>query len=86
MHLKDLNQEVLNNVYKNKIDFDSAVKMQVFSPLGSGIIDFKRILDNLKLINYNGYATIEQDIDPSEGLNPLEYAKKSLNFLNKVSI
>jgi len=86
MHLKDLNQKVLDNVYKNNIDFDTAVKMQVFSPLGSGIIDFKRILDNLKLINYNGYVTIEQDIDPNEGLNPLEYATKSLNFLNKISI
>ena len=33
-------------------------------------------------ISYSGYATIEQDIDPTEGLNPLEYAKKSLAYLN----
>tara|TARA_B110000438_G_scaffold274661_1_gene295003 strand:+ start:353 stop:1252 length:900 start_codon:yes stop_codon:yes gene_type:complete len=84
MHLKDINQKVLENVYNNNIDFDSAVNMQVFSPLGTGIIDFKKILDNLKLINYDGYATIEQDINPSEKLVPIEYAKKSLNYLNKI--
>ena len=83
MHLKDIDQNVLNNVYKNKIDFDTAVKMNVFCPLGNGVIDFPKILKNLNNINYSGYATIEQDIDPNEGLNPQEYAKNSLSFLTK---
>lgn len=83
MHFKDINQKILEEVYKNKIDFDSAVKMNVFCPLGSGVIDFKKILNNLDNIDYDGFATIEQDIDPAEGLNPLEYAKQSLEFLNQ---
>ena len=82
MHIKDINQNILNKVYENKIDFDTAVRMGVFCPLGNGIIDFKKVYKNLDEISYSGYATIEQDIDPTEGLNPLEYAKKSLAYLN----
>ena len=81
MHFKDIDNRILQTVYKDRIDFDSAVKMNVFCPLGSGIINFKKILDNLKSIKYNGFATIEQDIDPSEGLHPEEYARNSLKFL-----
>ena len=58
--------------------------MGVFCPLGSGVIDFKKVYKNLNEVSYNGYATIEQDIDPNEGLDPLQYAKKSLAFLNNL--
>ena len=75
-------KSILNKVYENKIDFDTAVRMGVFCPLGNGIIDFKKVYKNLGEISYSGYATIEQDIDPTENLNPLEYAKKSLAYLN----
>ena len=84
MHFKDIDQNILNKVYEDKIDFDTAVKMGVFCPLGTGIIDFKKVYKNLDKISYSGYATIEQDIDPNEGLNPLEYAKKSLAYLNNL--
>jgi len=82
MHFKDINQNILDTVYEEKIDFDAAVKMGVFCPLGSGVIDFKKVYKNLDEISYSGYATIEQDIDPNEGLDPLQYAKKSLVYLN----
>ena len=81
---KDVNQKILKIVHNNKIDFDTAVKKQVFCPLGSGVIDFDKTIKLLKKINYDGYATIEQDIDPNEGLNPIEYAKKSLAYLNNL--
>ena len=84
MHFKDINQKILNSVYEEKIDFDTAVKMGVFCPLGSGIIDFKKVYKNLDEISYSGYATIEQDIDPNEGLDPLQYVKKSLVYLNNL--
>ena len=83
MHFKDIDQNILDQVHKDKIDFDTAVKMQVFCPLGTGILDFKKILENLGKIGYDKYVTIEQDIDPTEGLNPIDYAKKSLSFLNQ---
>ena len=86
MHFKDVNQNVLDMVYKNSLDFDSAVKKQVFCPLGTGIIDFKRVAQLLNKIQYNGYATVEQDIDPKENLNPLDYAKKSLMYLKKIGL
>ena len=86
MHFKDVNQSVLDTVYKNNLDFNAAVKNQVFCPLGTGIIDFEKIIKLLNNINYDGYATIEQDIDPNEGLNPIDYAKKSLSYLKKLGL
>jgi len=74
-------QSILNDVRKNG---DSAVKNQVFCPLGNGVIDFKKIINQLNNINYNGYATIEQDIDPNEGLDSINYAMKSLSYLEKL--
>ncbi len=85
MHFKDVNKEILTNVYDEKLDFDTAVSKGVFAPLGSGMVDFKKIYECLKKINYHGFATIEQDIDPTQGLNALEYAKKSLKHLNQVN-
>ena len=81
MHFKDINNKILKNVYDKKLDFDTAVSKNVFAPIGSGMIDFSKIYDSLKKINYQGFATIEQDIDPTLGLNALEYAKKSLDHL-----
>ena len=83
MHFKDIDENTLKNIHKNNIDFDSAVSEGVFTPLGSGMIDFKKINSNLKKINYDGFATIEQDIDPTLGLSALDYARKSMKFLNQ---
>jgi len=83
MHFKDIKLDILNNVHDQNIDFDTAVSNGVFSPLGSGMIDFKKIYKNLYEIKYDGYATIEQDIDPTLGLSAIEYAKRSLKHLNQ---
>ena len=47
------------------------------------MIDFKKVYENLYKINYDGFATIEQDIDPTLGLSAIEYAKRSLEHLHK---
>ncbi len=83
MHLKDINSKILKNVYDNNLDFDTAVSKNVFAPIGSGMIDFRKIYDSLQKINYQGFATIEQDIDPTLGLNAMEYAKQSLDHLSQ---
>ena len=54
MHFKDINQNILNKVYEDKIDFDAAVKMGVFCPLGTGIIDFKKVYKKLDEISFSG--------------------------------
>ena len=83
MHFKDIKLDILNNIHDKNIDFDTAVSNGVFSPLGSGMIDFNKIYKNLYEINYDGFATIEQDIDPTLGLSAIEYAKRSLEHLNQ---
>jgi len=86
MHLKDIDNKILNEIHKNNIDFDTAVGMEVFCPLGTGCINFEKIFKELNKVSYNYFATIEQDIDPKEKLDPAVYAKKSLNFLKNFII
>lgn len=86
MHFKDINEKILKNVYDNKIDFDTAVSNGVFAPLGQGMVDFNKVYKNLKQIGYSGSATIEQDIDPTLGLKAIDYAKKSLDHLNQITV
>jgi inosose dehydratase len=83
MHFKDIKEDILAKVHHNNIDFDTAVSEGVFVPLGAGMIEFKKIYKNLQEINYDGFATIEQDIDPTLGLNAIDYAKKSLTYLSQ---
>ena len=84
MHFKDIKQEVLDTVYKDKLDFDTAVSKGVFTPLGTGMVDFKKVYKNLNKIHYEGYATIEQDLDPTLDINAIDYAKQSLQYLNQL--
>ncbi len=48
--------------------------------LGQGEIDFVTIAKMLKSVNYKGWLAYEQDISP----NPLESAKKSKEYIDKV--
>ncbi|GIR20070.1 hypothetical protein CM15mP35_03310 [bacterium] len=48
------------------------------------MVDFKKVYKNLNKIHYEGYATIEQDLDPTLDINAIDYAKKSLQYLNQL--
>lgn len=81
LHLKDLDAEVLRAVVAERLDFDAAVGRGVFTPLGRGCVDFTAFKAALDAIGYDGYATIEQDIDPDGDADPLANAVASREFL-----
>lgn len=83
VHLKDVNQVVLDRVKANRLSFHDAVRASIFCPLGHGCVNFARFAAALSLVTYRRFATLEQDCapshDPSASLADL---RTSLSFLH----
>ena len=41
-------------------------RMRQFPLIGQGVMDFKGIVEALKAVNFDGYASIEQDKHPGD--------------------
>jgi len=75
---------VLARVRAEKLDFYSAVKAGVFTPLGLGAVDMGGVVEDLKAQGYAGWLVVEQDVlthRDAAGHTPLEAAKISRKFL-----
>jgi len=84
LHLKECNGSVLETVRTNEWDYFKGVEVDVFPELGAGSVDFAGFLDELRKIDFDGWAVVEQDILPGKGMNPLESAKSNLAYLQKL--
>ena len=83
LHFKDINQEVLQSVVANSTDFYSAISQGVFCPLGQGGVNFSGVRQALEAIDYQGWVTVEQDMDPAIDNNPLQNAINSRSFIEQ---
>ncbi|GAB3484187.1 TIM barrel protein [Marinomonas epiphytica] len=81
IHFKDINDTVLAHTVANNVDFYTAIGNGVFCPLGDGCVDFKAVRATLEKIEYNGWITVEQDVDPSKDNSSLENAQQSRQFI-----
>lgn len=83
IHFKDIDLEVHQHTTANNVDFYTAIGNGVFCPLGQGCVDFSQVKQTLQKIDYEGWITVEQDVDPKKDNSSLENAKESLDFINK---
>ena len=81
VHMKDITPNTYEEVINNGIDFYSAVKKGVFCPIGQGAVNFKDVKTALYEVGFDGWVTIEQDIDPLSGNGPLQYAIDSRQYV-----
>ncbi len=86
LHFKDVAPKVRAQALADEIDFDSAVGRGVFCRLGNGMVDFAGVHAAIEQVGYAGYATVEQDVEPGEELDPVPDARASLAYLRKVGI
>lgn len=80
VHLKDIRQEVVNNVKEKGLSFLDGVKLGAFTVPGDGIIDFTPIFEILTESGYQGWLLVEAEQDPAIA-NPLEYALKARKYI-----
>lgn len=83
-HFKDIDRAVHERVLADTVPFLDAVEQKVFCTLDRGVVDWPRLAKSLEIHGYDGAATIEQDIDPTISMHPIDDAKASLAFLRSV--
>lgn len=86
LHLKDVDAGVRDRAISAGLDFDTAVNAGIFCPLGAGLVDFEQLAAALDATGFDGWATVEQDIGPSEAEDALGYARRSLRFLTQTGL
>jgi inosose dehydratase len=86
LHFKDVDPAVRSRVVEEGVEFDAAVSRGVFCPVGKGMVDFTDFRAAMRDTAYAGWGSIEQDIDPGKGQDPLVYATESLRYLRAVGI
>lgn len=80
-HLKDINAEVLKAAQASRSNLADALKAFVFSSLGKGHLDLRRVLEQLRDQGYNDWLVVEQDTTP---LDPTMVAKQNRIFLEEL--
>jgi inosose dehydratase len=86
LHFKDINKLVHDKATTGGIDFYTAIGQGIFCPLGNGCVDFEELRETLNNVKYDGWVTVEQDVDPSQDNSSLEDAQESLAFIHNVVI
>ena len=82
LHLKDVRGEVLDQVRREKLPYLEAVRQGLFCELGQGAVDITGVLRELEQSGFDGWAVVEQDIDPDQpGIQPAESAARSRAYL-----
>ena len=83
-HFKDIDASVSKEVIEGRIPFLNAVSRNIFCPLGHGVTDWQALRQALCEHRFAGYATIEQDVDPSSSYDPVRDARSSLEYLHSI--
>ncbi len=84
VHFKDVREDVLKQVKEFHLDFNSAVRVGVFTVPGDGAVDFQSVVNILNETDYQGWILVEAEQNALY-FNPLEYAIKARNHLLNIT-
>ena len=84
IHLKNVNDDIRQQVWYRKISIEQSYDMGVMSPLEHGYINIPNIITFLLKNEFNGFCIIEQDPENTVGFNPDKLAKNNLSFVEKI--
>ena len=80
VHAKDIREDILTGVDRERMSFLDCVLDGVFTVPGDGAIDFFSVAQCLAAVEYEGWVIVEAEQDPARA-NPFEYAKKGYTAL-----
>ena len=85
IHIKDINQAVLDESRRKAINFGQAVEAGVFTQIGEGCVDFPAFFRLLLKNDYSGWLVVEQDVKfGATVVPPADSMAASLKFLRRV--
>ncbi|MGB0405297.1 MAG: myo-inosose-2 dehydratase [Fusobacterium sp.] len=80
IHLKDVRDEVVEEIKSKKGSFLEGVKKGTFTVPGDGNINFEPLFKIIGDADYKGWMVVEAEQDPALA-NPFEYALKARKFI-----
>ena len=86
LHLKNVSAAIVDKVKADDVPFGKAVEMGIFCEPAAGVIDFEAFRDVLREIDYEGWATVEQDMYPAPFDKPLPIAKRTRAYLHEIGL
>jgi inosose dehydratase len=86
LHLKSVDGAIQQKVQAERIPFAQAVAMGMFCEPSKGVVDFRAFRQVLESVNYEGWATVEQDMYPVSFEKPLPIAMRTRAFLSEIGI
>jgi inosose dehydratase len=84
LHLKSVDGQLAQRVREEGIPWAQAVADGVFVEPSEGVVDFQALREVVDRVGYDGVATIEQDMYPTEFDRPLPIARRSKAFLSSL--
>ena len=84
LHIKDIDQAVLDECHHQELDFNQAVKAGVFTPIGDGCLNFPSFFAGVAANGYEGWCVVEQDIEFGGPVVPRDSMGTSLRYLRDV--
>lgn len=85
LHIKDVDNAVLAESRRRKLNFEQAIEEKVFTIIGQGGIDFPGLFRLLDRKGYSGWMVIEQDVKfGATVVPPAESVAASLRYLKGV--
>ena len=73
-------------VERERIPFAIAVANDMFCEPSVGAVDFIAFRDALREVDYNGLATVEQDMYPAPFDKPLPIARRTREYLRSIGL
>jgi inosose dehydratase len=85
VHFKDCAPSVAARARAAGLGYLAAVREQLFSELGAGMVNFPSLVEALQRYEYDGWIVVEQDVFPGGG-TPAESAKRSRAYLRRLGL
>jgi inosose dehydratase len=86
LHLKSVDRQKQEWVEREHIPFAVAVANDMFCEPSAGAVDFLAFRDALRELDFDGWATVEQDMFPAPFDKPLPIAKRTREYLRAIGL
>jgi inosose dehydratase len=86
LHLKSVDRQKQAWVEQERIPFAIAVAKDMFCEPSEGTVDFLAFRDALREVDYDGLATVEQDMYPAPFDKPMPIARRTREYLCSIGL
>jgi inosose dehydratase len=85
-HFKSVDRDIRARVDAESLPVNEAVKLGVFCEPDNGTVDYPSLARSFDAVNFDGWATVEQDRDPASFEHALPAAQRTLGYFQNLNL